>query len=571
MKGITLVLGLACVFGASIATLAVAADQTATSAIDSVTVFPSGAEIKRTSTVKLTAGETTLIFPDLPAETVAGSIRIDGEADADLTIGSVDQRRLYVPQGDQANNGSERKRIEEEIEKLQDERRLFEGRIEASETRRALLKNLANLPNVPQGRGENGQTAAPDWPQLLGLISTGITDVNESIVSANVAIRDTDRKISDLQRKLNELSPKRIQRTEVKVHLTAASDLEAKLTISYQVRTASWVPSYEARLQSVAEAGKPNLTLIRRAAISQRTGEDWKNVAIKLSTTRPRAGSSAPNLPPLIVDFRKPVTVSNKRAVRQRLQTMADEASVKRGYIANNRAAGAAAPAAEPAPRAAKPAVARIQNAPFQAIFVVPGRTDVPSTNERKTLQVTSDEINARLRVKSVPQRQAKAYLYAIFKLQADTPPMLPGAVSLFRDGSFVGKGRLPLIAGEEHELGFGADDLVRIKHAVVKEKRGETGLISTTRTDARNYKITVTNMHKQKIDVTIIDRMPVPRDEKIKVSLTGSTSPTKKDVDDKRGLVAWEFALTPKAEKVIDFGYVVNWPADRKITYKGR
>lgn len=569
MRGIPLILGLACMLSTSLTTIAAAADQNADSTIGAVTIFPSGAEVKRNATVNLSAGETTIIFPDLPAETVAGSIRIDGESNGQLNIGSVDQRRLFVPQSGSDSDGSERKRIEEEIEKLQDQRRLLEGRIEASETRRALIKNLSNLPNVPPGREGAGSAAAPNWTELLGVISTGINDVNESIVSANVAIRETDRKIADLQRKLNELAPKRVERTEVKVHVTADKELEAKLTVTYQVRSASWIPSYEARLDSKAKSDEPNLRLVRRAAISQRTGEDWKNIAIKLSTTRPTAGSSAPTLSPLIVDFEKPKPVTVNRRIAYDAMPAAEQAPAGGAMSQKKDRLGAARLRAAPPPAPAKPVMAEVEMAPFQAIFAVPGLTDIPSTGERKTVHVTNDDIVAKLRIKAVPKSEATAYLYTIFKLNADAPPLLPGEVSLFRDGSFVGKGRLPLIASEEHELGFGSDDLVRIKYAVVQEKRGETGLISTNATDDRNYKITVNNLHKQKIDVTILDQMPVPRDEKITVSLTGSSQPTKKDVDDERGLLAWEFTLQPETEKVIDFGYVVKWPSDRKITYQ--
>ena len=83
--------------------------------------------------------------------------------------------------------------------------------------------------------------------------------------------------------------------------------------------------------------------------------------------------------------------------------------------------------------------------------------------------------------------------------------PILPGQVSLFRDATFVGNGRLPLLApGEEHELGFGVDDAVRVRHAIAEEKRGETGIITSSKTDTRSYRITVKNLHERPIPVTV-------------------------------------------------------------------
>ena len=82
--------------------------------------------------------------------------------------------------------------------------------------------------------------------------------------------------------------------------------------------------------------------------------------------------------------------------------------------------------------------------------------------------------------------------------------PLLPGHVYLFRDGTFVGTGDMPLLQpGEDHDLGFGVDDQVKVKHAVLEEKRGESGLISTSHVDSRNFRVSVKNLHERPIDVT--------------------------------------------------------------------
>ena len=122
---------------------------------------------------------------------------------------------------------------------------------------------------------------------------------------------------------------------------------------------------------------------------------------------------------------------------------------------------------------------------------------------------------------------------------------------------------------GEEHELGFGADDQVRVRHAIADEKRGETGLISSARTDSRNYRITVKNMHERAVDLVVHDQIPVSQNQDIKVELVGPTAPTRKDIDDKRGVLSFESKLEPEGEKVIEFGYRVTWPGARAIVYR--
>jgi uncharacterized protein (TIGR02231 family) len=167
-----------------------------------------------------------------------------------------------------------------------------------------------------------------------------------------------------------------------------------------------------------------------------------------------------------------------------------------------------------------------------------------------------------------VPKVDPKAYLYAKFALPKGSP-LLPGAVSLFRDGTFVGTGRLPILSpGEEHELGFGIDDLVRVRHAISEETRGETGLISTSRTDNRNFIISVKSMHERPVALVVIDQVPVAANQDIKVELTGK-APTKQNVDDKRGIVVWESKLEPDQEQSIAFGYRVSWPSAKGVVYR--
>ena len=212
---------------------------------------------------------------------------------------------------------------------------------------------------------------------------------------------------------------------------------------------------------------------------------------------------------------------------------------------------------------------AAVVAAPFQAVYNVPGRLTVPNTGEAKRVQLMQEAIEPELAVRTVPKVDAKAYLYAKLVVPKSGSPMLPGAVQLFRDGTFVGAGRLPVLSpGEEHELGFGMDDLVRVKHTISEEKRGETGLISTSRTDSRNYKITIKNLHERAVLLTVLDQLPVSKNQDIKVELTGKTAPTKLNVEDKRGIVSWDGKIEPDQEQVIEFGYRVTWPSAKAIQY---
>ena len=537
----------------------------ASSSVEGVTVFPSGAEVRRIVRLELVAGEHTVIIDDLPQQAVSNSIRVEGKATGKLEIGAVDSRRVVLQRSDAEAQLTARRRIEDEIERLRDERAGFEGQIETAETQRAFITRLAELPTRPLTPPSAGQ-AQPreDWQQVLSLIGSSLADVHRSIQDANVRIREIDRRIEELERELANQAPSVDERTEVRVHLNAPSPVEADLVVRYQVPDASWTPLYDARLATGSKNAAPKLTLTRRAIIRQRTGETWQNVALTLSTTRPSSNVAAPDLQPISVDFEveRPVAAEAPAGLARE----ADRAP-------QGRAAPLQRSAPPPAPRDAKliaadEMLASATISEFAATFEVPGRVTVENTGEMKRVLIDEVDLEPTLRVRAVPKREERAFLYAKLVLPK-TSVFLPGPISLFRDQAFVGTGRLPQLAGgDEYELGFGADDAVRVRYSIADEKRGETGLISTSRTDQRYYRITVINLHERPIAFTVLDQIPASLNQDIKVELTSGTAPTRRDVDGKRGILAWDDKLAPDEERVLEFGYRISWPAAKNIRF---
>lgn len=538
-----------------------AADIRATSSIEAVIVFPQGAEVRRVVKVAIPAGSHTVVIPDLPAQAQAASIRVEGKASGRLEIGSVDSRSLAVQRTDPEVAAAARRRIELEIEKLRDERAGLVADQQAAEAQRTYLNNLIQLPSRPAPAA--GQAAGEDWAKVLGLVAKELAPVNRAILDAGVKIRDIDRRIRDAEGRLRAEAPAIENRVEVKVDVAAAQPVTAELTVRYQVGNASWQPIYDARLATGTKMAVPRITVTRRAVVLQRTGEAWTNVALSLSTTRPSAGTSAPELRPITVDFppdRPPMAPVSAPMP----QTRAAPAGAFR-----KEAADAAAAASEPTVQeAAAQQAAQVDAGTFQAIYAIPGRQTLASTGEPRRMQIDETELEAALTVRSAPRVDERAFLYAKLVVPR-VSPWLPGQVALFRDGTFIGNGRLPQLApGQDHELGFGIDDRVRVKSASLDEKRAETGLISSSKTETRSFRLTIKSLHERPISFVIQDQIPVSNNNEIKVDLIAKPQPTRRDVDDRRGVMAWEDRLAPDEEKAIEFGWRVSWPAAKTITY---
>jgi uncharacterized protein (TIGR02231 family) len=545
-----------------------AAEIPGTSAITTVTVFPRGAEITRTALLKVAQGEHVLVFKDLPAQAIQGSIRVEGRSTGRLEIGSVDTRKLKVPRLDPTSSQSERRKLEAAIEKLEDERAVIASEVKAAEAQGKFVEALTTLPNRPAPPAGAPAQGGDMWADVFSLIGTRLAEAEKARLAASVRVREYDRRIADLEKALSGLAPVEDERTEVRVNVTAAAALEANLLVRYQVPSATWHSLYDARLMTGARNVAPSLVLIRRAAIQQRSGEDWRDVSLSLSTTRPSSGASAPTLPPISVDFMP--DPSKLRGVVSPAAPPAPAARARRAVPdgagqREDAKVGESAPAQEVAIEEQQ---ASVETTPFQATFALPGKMTVLTTGEVKRAQIDDAKVEPAIVVRAVPRLETQAYLYAKVTMPKTTA-FLPGPISLFRDGTYVGTGRLPLLSpGQEHEIGFGVDDSVRVRHATVEDKRGETGLISSSQTDTRSFRLTVKNLHERAIAISVLDHIPTSKQQDIKVELTGKTPPTRRDVDEKRGVLAWETTLQPDEERQIEFGYRISWPAGKSVMY---
>ncbi|MEZ5923609.1 MAG: mucoidy inhibitor MuiA family protein [Hyphomicrobiaceae bacterium] len=547
-----------------------AADIPAPSELDAVTVFPQGAEVTRIARVKIEAGSHVVIVRDLPSGLVADSIRVQGEATGALELGAVDSRVFYLSELDNAQfNQSERKRLEDELQKLYDRQNALNDEINAAEQQRQLIANLAQLPARPDPEKASARTIE-EWNGIFALIGDKLGDINRRNQASRLALRDIDKQIAELQNQLNRQPGREEERTEVKINVSADQPLEATLRIRYQVPAAAWAPLYDARLDTGDQKEEPKLTLVRRAVVSQGSGEDWTNVALTLSTTRPGSGTAAPEISSLIVDYLPdPIALAKKKRNEAKSDQPAGGVLSMDAAPAMEDAQSTLEYAAAPAPVEARDQYAAVIDTGFQAIYVIADRQTVKTGEGQKRVQIDVKSFAPVLSMRTVPKFSDVAYLYAKLTLESGLV-LLPGQTSLFRDGVFVGRGDLPQLAGgEEHELGFGADDKVRVKFTTLDRSTGETGIISASSVETQRFKTTVKNFHERAVTVMVYDQMPVSANEEIQVSLTsGSTPATAQNVEDKRGVVSWELKLDPDQEAEINFGYQVSWPKEKRIQY---
>lgn len=540
--------------------LAGAAEIELASRIDSVTVYPDGAVVTRLGKASLLEGVSQIVLRGLPASVDPASIRVEAQGDGSFAIGAVDVRQVpgeARPALDQA--------LEGKIRVLQGEKAKLAGEISAIEAKRATIENFGKV--GPDKLGEGGKVLpVSDWPAVFDAIGTALVKVQGELLTLRNRISDLDAEIAALE-KARPLAPRAGQpRRDVAIAVEAKAPVAADIAVSYRVAGASWLPVYEARL-TTGSANAAEIAFTRRAELRQRTGEDWNEVAVELSTTRSAQGTRAPELTPLRIAFYEPPVVYEERA---RLQRQDSERTARSPALAiapapvtPDHALGAAEP------KKAEVQTASVSAGAYQASFKVPGRITVPQDGSSKAVVLTQGKVKPELSARATPELEEKAYLEASFNHE-DEAPLLAGEVYLHRDGAYIGKGRLGQVApGDKVELGFGADDRLKVTRVPVRRRENDSGWLGSTRTDQREFKTVVKSLHAQPVKLTVTERVPFSENSAITVELLSqSTPPTEKQVGDKRGVSAWSFELAPGAQKEIRLAYRIKYPGDREVIF---
>jgi len=263
-----------------------------TSQIGAVTVYADRAIVTRTAQLQLAAGQVELVFEKLPTSLVDQSLQVSGKGSANTTILDVNARTTFI----QATANPRVKALEDEIETEQKQGRLLSDRVAVLKEQRTLLGKIETAVTTPPGKDSTAPRATfEEWQKLLTFADDTRSKLATETQTLDAQQKAHEERLNALNAQLNELhSHSEDGRSYKTVTLRVASAAAGTFDVAlgYAVQGASWTPAYDARLH--AEQRAVELTYF--GIVRQRTGEDWKNVALTLSTARPSLGGGAPEL-----------------------------------------------------------------------------------------------------------------------------------------------------------------------------------------------------------------------------------------------------------------------------------
>jgi len=516
-----------------------------TSRIARVTVYPGSATVERAA--KVPAGARSLTLTCLPASLDVQSLQIN--ADPAVRVGEFN---VLTEDRDVAAGCASP--LDGRIRELEDQIAGVKAEASALQLVDGYLRSVAQT-----GNGQEAAAPATSAPRVATPTPAQITATADVLRKSG---QDSFARAHQLQRKQEalELALKPLvaerdrvasQRARVvSVTINLATEREAELRLSYQVRGPGWQPTYRATL----DATKSTVLIERQALVAQNSGEDWGTVQLTLSTGQPG------------------------RATQGRLprEWTLDVAPPPRPMAA---AAPAMAMAAAPSPVARSRNVVEEDKISFDVStldkgfateFAVPQRITVPSSGQRVTLALGNHTAPATLITRTAPAVEEAAYLVAHM---AQPPGVWPaGPAGLYRDGAFVGNGRIdfstPSAGAPEGSasLSFGRDELVTVRAEPAQDLTGSTGFTGsrTERKTRRAY--SVENRHKTGITLQVLHAAPVSRNEKIEVESRYQPQPTDTAWNRTPGTVAWQQAQGAGATAQFSAEHTIRYPKDVEL-----
>ena len=271
------------------ATMAMAVVDKQTASIDKITVFTNGAQVERSKSVSLVAGEQVVTFTGMSPFMDRKSMQV--KAKGHLTILGVSQRTAYPDSAVQMRKLHEAedvvRAVERRIKQVKDEQEMLSAQLELVKTNcsvagRTVATPLANIKELNNY-----------YAQEVLSVKKRSQELDEQLLKLNEELK---RK-QNLCDSIAKLKLKSITEIDVKVEAKQAG--RADFSISYYVKNAGWYPSYDIRSNSTKEP----LQLSYKANIFQNTKEEWKNVPVTLSSANPNRSNVAPQLKTYWLDY----------------------------------------------------------------------------------------------------------------------------------------------------------------------------------------------------------------------------------------------------------------------------
>ena len=517
--------------------------------VTAVTLYPSGATVTRTVTFTAAAGTHQIVVPGVTSAMSAEGVRVS--APEGVVIGAVSLDEMRPPE----KGGFKSVAIlaaEAEVQRLEavvrDKRREVAGiraHAEAAEARVAFLQSLAKT----KGEGNLTAVAIPDLQALAAMVDQEVLAARQTVLAveeqatvAEIALQPDVEALEGAKAALEKLAAPKLDRPQVlTVNVETPSEGEVVLTVisqAYGADYAYWEPVYDLRLTRKPDA----LSMARGVKIQQRTGEDWQDIDLTLSTS-------------------KPLDDSQPSSVWEQLRSIKSQEELER-----EAKAGGGEPDVTVAEKLASNG---FNTSMLGLVFTYQFRAPVTIGSDAGDVRLEMDEVSLGVRVFAAASPLGDSTAYLMADLTNTTgDPLLPGNMFLYVDGAMVGAVSIyeDVIAdgvppGGHAEIGFGPIPGLRLTRIEPHKTEGAEGVFTSANRQEETAIITVENLTDEAWPMRVTDRIPYSEQDDLAVTYGAAPPATEVSPEGRRGVLVWTFDLAPGAKQEIRLDTRLDWP----------
>jgi uncharacterized protein (TIGR02231 family) len=498
--------------------------------IDSVVLFTDRALVFRKAVVNLSSKETVKIT-DLSGMLDDNSIRIKAE---NLRIGEVQTKRTYeeTPTG-------KVKELKDSIrfyELKEKERASQEKVLEAQENFLSSIKLAA--PEIISKELHAAQISPTNWREALNFLNQELIRVKTKMLELSILKEEYGRKLERWRKELADIQATVENRKELNFEVEAKNPGSYELEIFYIIPYASqWRPYYEIR----AFPEKKELEFSYYAQISQRTGEDWENTKIILTTQQPPVIGILPEIYPWTISLiDQPSMV--KQTLARKTEAQAFEAEAK----------------AEMAPSPVETGIS--------LRYPLVGKVTIKSGDPPKKLPIATIKIPCDFEYFTFPKANELVFLSA--KLQNTSNYIfLSGPGNTYVGSEYTGNTYLQtFVPGESLTVNLGTDSRVKVKRELIRTFTSSVGVFGKRIRQEYSYRTTLDNFYGQAIKVKLVEQVPVSQHKDLEIKVT-RVEPGGYEENRDLGTFTWYKEIPPQNNLIINLDYYLEYPKGKILS----